>query len=102
MLEAVIALLLSVLVIAVFGGFVGRWLDHNLGPKNALRIEIFMTILGLTALLGMAPDRILYLCDGRFAAAPDAGSLGDPPPEVLPIGCQRPSSSRPTGRLVTP
>jgi len=47
-------------VIAVFGGFVGRWLDHNLGPKNALRIEIFMTILGLTALLGMAPDRILY------------------------------------------
>jgi UMF1 family MFS transporter len=48
-------------VIAVFGGFVGRWLDHNLGPKNALRIEIFMTILGLTALLGMAPDRILYL-----------------------------------------
>jgi UMF1 family MFS transporter len=48
-------------VIAVFGGFVGRWLDHNLGPKNALRIEIFMTILGLIALLGMAPDRILYL-----------------------------------------
>ena len=47
-------------VIAVFGGYVGRWLDHNLGPKTALRIEIFMTILGLAALLGMAPDRILY------------------------------------------
>ena len=47
-------------VVAVFGGFVGRWLDHNLGPKIALRIEIFMTILGLAALLGMAPDRILY------------------------------------------
>ncbi|MFL5295312.1 MAG: MFS transporter [Phenylobacterium sp.] len=47
-------------VIAVIGGYVGRWMDHNLGPKNALRVEIFMTILGLTALLGMAPDRILY------------------------------------------
>ena len=47
-------------VVAVFGGMAGKWLDHNLGPKNALRIEIFMTILGLTALLGMAPDRILY------------------------------------------
>ena len=47
-------------VVAVFGGFTGRWLDHNLGPKTALRLEIFMTILGLVALLGMAPDRILY------------------------------------------
>lgn len=47
-------------VVAVFGGMVGRWLDHNLGPKIALRIEIFMSILGLTALLGMAPDRLFY------------------------------------------
>jgi UMF1 family MFS transporter len=47
-------------VLAVFGGFVGRWLDAGLGPKNALRIEIFMTILGLVALLGMGPDKILY------------------------------------------
>ena len=47
-------------VLAVFGGFVGRWLDHNIGPKNALRVEISMTIVGLIALLGMTPDRILY------------------------------------------
>jgi len=47
-------------VVAVFGGYVGRWLDENLGPKTALKIEIFMTILGLTALLGMKPDTILY------------------------------------------
>jgi UMF1 family MFS transporter len=47
-------------VVAVFGGYVGRWLDAGLGPKNALRIEIFMTILGLTALLGMTPHTILY------------------------------------------
>lgn len=47
-------------IVAVGGGLVGRWLDDRVGPKNALRIEIFMTILGLIALLGMAPDRILY------------------------------------------
>lgn len=47
-------------IVAVGGGMVGRWLDDRVGPKNALRIEIFMTILGLIALLGMAPDRILY------------------------------------------
>jgi UMF1 family MFS transporter len=47
-------------VVAVFGGYVGRWLDAGLGPKNALRIEIFMTILGLAALLGMTPHTILY------------------------------------------
>jgi UMF1 family MFS transporter len=47
-------------VVAVLGGFTGRWLDQTIGPKNALRLEISMTILGLTALLGMAPDRILY------------------------------------------
>jgi UMF1 family MFS transporter len=47
-------------VIATFGGFVGRWLDQSIGPKSALRLEIFMTILALTALLGMAPDKILY------------------------------------------
>jgi UMF1 family MFS transporter len=48
-------------VLAVLGGYVGRWLDEHVGPKNALRIEIFMTIVGLIAMLGMKEDRILYL-----------------------------------------
>jgi len=47
-------------IFAVAGGFVARWLDETLGPKNALRIEIFMTMLGLTAFLGMRPDQILF------------------------------------------
>jgi UMF1 family MFS transporter len=47
-------------VLAVGGGIVGRVLDARLGPKTALRIQIGMTILGLVALLGMAPDRILF------------------------------------------
>jgi UMF1 family MFS transporter len=47
-------------VLAVLGGFVGRWLDHGFGPKTAVRIEIGMSLLGVIALLGMTPARILY------------------------------------------
>lgn len=48
-------------VVAVLGGFVGRWLDAGIGPKNALRVEIFMSMLGLLGFLGMRPDLILFL-----------------------------------------
>jgi UMF1 family MFS transporter len=55
-------------VLAVLGGFVGRWLDNGLGPKRAVQIEIFMSILGLVAFLGMAPDRILFFWGWDLAA----------------------------------
>lgn len=47
-------------VLAVLGGFVGRWLDAGLGPKAAVRVSIGMSLLGIIGFLGMAPDRILY------------------------------------------
>ncbi|MBL8556878.1 MAG: MFS transporter [Phenylobacterium sp.] len=47
-------------IFAVLGGFVARWLDELVGPKNALRIEIVMSMLGLMAFLGMRPDMILF------------------------------------------
>lgn len=47
-------------VFAVLGGYVGRWLDAGLGPKLAVGLEILMSMLGLTAFLGMAPDTILF------------------------------------------
>jgi UMF1 family MFS transporter len=47
-------------ILAVLGGFVGRWLDDALGPKRAVRIEIGMSLLGVIALLGMSPHLILY------------------------------------------
>jgi UMF1 family MFS transporter len=53
---------------AVLGGFVGRWLDAHFGPKTAVRIEIFMSLLGVIALLGMGPERILYLVSWPRAA----------------------------------
>jgi UMF1 family MFS transporter len=59
-------ILLSVL--AVLGGFVGRWLDAGLGPKGAVRLEIFMSLLGIIAILGMAPDKIFYFWPYDVAA----------------------------------
>jgi UMF1 family MFS transporter len=48
-------------VLATFGGVVGLWLDHAVGPKRAVQIEIAMSLLGILAMLGMGPNVILYL-----------------------------------------
>jgi MFS transporter, UMF1 family len=69
-------------LLAVLGGYVGRWLDAGLGPKNALIIEISMTILGLAALLGMAPDKILYFW--HYDAAAHAPLWNGPVYRTLP------------------
>ena len=57
-------------MVAVVGGQVGRWLDGRVGPRNALMIELSMTILCIAALLGMGPDTILYLWHWDPAANP--------------------------------
>ncbi|MEO8811560.1 MAG: MFS transporter [Caulobacteraceae bacterium] len=57
-------------VLAVLGGFVGRWLDNALGPKRAVQIEIGMSLLGIVAFLGMSPDTILYIWHFDPAAHP--------------------------------
>jgi UMF1 family MFS transporter len=55
-------------VLAVFGGFVARWTDGALGPKNALLIQIGVTAVSLTLMLGIAPDRLFYLWPWDAAA----------------------------------
>lgn len=58
-------------VLAVSGGFMARWFDSALGPRRAVQMEILMSLIGIIALLGMAPDRILYLWTyDRAAHAP--------------------------------
>jgi len=57
-------------VLAVAGGFIGPWLDNRLGPKRAVQIEIGMSLLGILAMLGMAPDQILYFWHWDPAAHP--------------------------------
>jgi UMF1 family MFS transporter len=57
-------------MVAVIGGQTGRWLDHWVGPRNALMIEIAGTIAGLVLLLGMGPETIFYLWHWDPAAHP--------------------------------
>jgi UMF1 family MFS transporter len=47
-------------VLAVAGGFIGGWMDATIGPKKSVQISIGMSILGVIAFLGMAPDKIFY------------------------------------------
>ncbi len=72
----------SLSLLAVAGGFIGGRLDQALGPKTAVRLEIGATALGLFAILGMAPDRILYLW--RFDPAAHAPLWRGPMFTTLP------------------
>ena len=69
-------------VLAVLGGFVGRWMDAGLGPKNSIRVSIGMSLLGIIGFLGMAPDRILYFW--AFDAAAHAPVWDGPIFRTLP------------------
>jgi UMF1 family MFS transporter len=57
-------------VLAVCGGFAARFLDGGLGPKRAVQLEIFMSLVGIVAILGMAPDRIFFMPYDVAAHAP--------------------------------
>ena len=69
-------------VLAVGGGFVARWLDGAVGPKTALRIQISVTAVSLTLMLGIAPDRLFYLWP--YDAAAHAPLWGGPVFRTLP------------------
>jgi UMF1 family MFS transporter len=64
----VIGIILTVL--AVLGGLLARLFDGVLGPRRAVQMEILMSLLGIIALLGMAPDRILFFWHWDPAAHP--------------------------------
>lgn len=61
-------------ILSVLGGQVGAWLDHNVGPKRAIQIEIFMSLLGILAILGMGPNQILYIWRWDSSAHPNLWS----------------------------
>lgn len=72
-------------VFAVFGGFAGGWLDHAVGPKRAVVIEIAVTLMCLIAMVSMTPDRILFFIpvepghavwNGIFRTAPELAYVG--------------------------
>lgn len=48
-------------LVAVAGGFVGPWLDERFGSRNAVAIEIGVTLACLIAMVSMAPDAIFFV-----------------------------------------
>lgn len=48
-------------IFAVFGGFVGGWLDDTLGSKRAILIEIAGTMLGLLLGVSITPDELFFV-----------------------------------------
>lgn len=69
-------------MVAVLGGFVGRWMDAALGPKRSVQIALATSILGVVALLGMSRDRILYVW--RYDVAEHAPLWNGPVFHTLP------------------
>ncbi|NWG53597.1 MAG: MFS transporter [Hydrogenophilaceae bacterium] len=48
-------------VFAVAGGVLGGWLDHWIGPKNAVALEIGVTFLCLVGMVSMTPETIFFV-----------------------------------------
>lgn len=48
-------------IIAVFGGFVGAWLDGVVGAKRAIQIEIAMTAAALVAMASFQRDTMFFV-----------------------------------------
>ncbi|MFO1013214.1 MAG: MFS transporter [Caulobacteraceae bacterium] len=69
-------------VLAVIGGFAARWFDAGLGPKRAVQLEILMSFLGIIAIIGMAPDKILFFW--HYDVAAHAPMWGGPVFKTLP------------------
>lgn len=73
-------------VFAVAGGFVSGWLDHVVGPKRAVEIEIGITFLCLIAMVSMTATSMLFFIpvdpevavwdSTLFSTAPELGYLG--------------------------
>lgn len=72
-------------VFAVFGGFIGGWLDHTIGPKRAVAIEIGVTFVCLVAMVSMSPTSVFFMPiapnvvvweSPLFTTAPELAYLG--------------------------
>lgn len=73
-------------IFAVFGGFIGGWLDHALGPKRAVVIELGAVLACLIAMVSMTFASMLFVIpvdpEARiwnsplFATAPELGYMG--------------------------
>jgi UMF1 family MFS transporter len=70
---------------AIAGGVLGGWLDHWIGPKRAVALEIGVTLLCLIAMVSMTAERIFFVIP--VSAAPAwQGPIFRTAPEVAYLG----------------
>lgn len=67
---------------AVFGGFVGGWLDERFGPKRAVLIEVSVTTLCLLTMVSMSAERMFFVVPVDPNAQVWSGPLFNTAPEI--------------------
>ena len=71
---------------AVAGGVLGGVLDARIGPRNAVAIEIGVTLSCLIAMVSMSPDAMLFVIPVDPAARVWAGPVFQTAPELAYMG----------------
>lgn len=71
---------------AVLGGVAGGWLDHWLGPKRAVAVEIAVTIACLVAMASMSPTAMFYVVAVEPGVQVWNGPMFQTAPELAYIG----------------
>ncbi|MBL8544735.1 MAG: MFS transporter [Hyphomonadaceae bacterium] len=73
-------------IFAVLGGFVGGWLDHTIGPKRAVVIEIGVTFVCLIAMVSMTATSMLFFIPVDPAARAWEGPIFNTVPQLAYLG----------------
>lgn len=73
-------------IFAVLGGFVGGWLDHTIGPKRAVVIEIGVTFVCLIAMVSMTATSMLFFVPVDPAARAWDGPIFNTVPQLAYLG----------------
>ncbi len=73
-------------IFAVLGGFVGGWLDHTIGPKRAVVIEIGVTFVCLIAMVSMTATSMLFFIPVDPAARAWDGPIFNTAPQLAYLG----------------
>lgn len=69
-------------VFAVVGGFAGGWLDHAIGAKRAVMIEIGVTLVCLVAMVSMSPQAMFFVVPVEPGGRVWGGPLFQTAPEL--------------------
>jgi UMF1 family MFS transporter len=70
---------------AIVGGVLGGWLDHLVGPKRAVALEVGVTLLCLVGMVSMTAQHIFFVIP--VSAAPVwSGPIFETAPEIAYIG----------------